>query len=225
MRTKPCMDALTSGDETRSMNDGPCAGGVDGSLKDGHFDAEAWYVVELRNRFTELKARDFLNRSRGFKDERTGEIYCAEAYAAVKQRKRASEVVIHGKLFVRVGQKHRIDLLRQCPYLKRYMTDRARSAAVTGHADFVRVPDRQIETLREILTLADGMVEYSELERPRISDTIRLTDGILSKSKFLRDATGTIEAVGGRNTVTVLLDKIGCFKFVVPTSDVGKIWN
>ena len=181
------------------------------------FDPTAWYVV-LTKRYKELDSRNLLNTPEGFVNNQTQEPYTVEAYAAV-QEDEDNKLVIHGKIFVRVAESHRVDVLKKCPFLKGYLKDPALSLTANDFTDFARVPDREMKALRAILELADGKVEYSDLG---VNDTVKFKKGILSKSEILKDLEGTIELVNGRKKATVILDKIGVFKFILPVSQLRK---
>lgn len=183
------------------------------------FDPTAWYIVQTK-RYTEVSSRDFLNTPQGFVNDSTKEPYTVEAYAAV-QEDEGNRLVIHGKIFVRVGEINRVDVLRKCPHLKGYVKDLARTHTENDFTDFARVPDREIKALREILEIADGAVEYSEAPF-RVHDSVRISKGILSRSEELKGMKGTVEMVNGRKRATVILDKLGVFKFTLPLSQLRK---
>ncbi|MBQ8464199.1 MAG: hypothetical protein IJ544_08825 [Prevotella sp.] len=183
------------------------------------FDPTAWYVVQTK-RYKEVESRDFLNSPKGFVNERTEQPYTVEAYAAI-QEDEGSKVVIHGKIFVRVDKDNRIDILKKCLYLKGYVKDKALSRTENDFTDFARVPDREIKALRAILEMADGEVEYFEAPF-RLNDAVKISKGILSKSEELKGMEGTVEMINGRNRVTVVLDKLGVFKFNLPASLLQK---
>jgi len=184
------------------------------------FDPTAWYVVQTK-RYKEVSSRDFLNTSKGFVNDTTNKPYTVEAYAAI-QEDEDNRLVIYGKIFVRVDEANRIDVLRKCAYLRGYVKDRALTLTENDFTDFARVPDREIRALRTILEIADGDVEHSE--NPfSVNDTVKFKKGILSKSEALKDMKGTIEMVNGRKRATIILDKLGVFKFTLPVSQLRKI--
>ena len=184
------------------------------------FDPTAWYVVQTQ-RYKEVESRDLLSSPKGFVNEITKETYTVEAYAAI-QEDEGNRLVIHGKIFIRVEEINRIDVLRKCPHLKGYVKDLALAHTENDFTDFARVPDREIKALRAILELADGDVEYSEFPF-RVHDTVKFKKGILSKSEALKDMQGTIEMVNGKKHATVILDKLGVFKFTLPVSQLRKM--
>lgn len=184
------------------------------------FDPTAWYVVQTK-RYKEVSSRDFLNSPQGFVNASTNKPYTVEAYAAI-QEDEGNRLVIHGKIFVRVEEINRVDVLRKCPDLKGYVKDAALTHTENDFTDFARVPDREIKVLREILEIADGTVEYSEAPF-KTNDTVKIFKGILSRSKELKGMEGTIEMVNGRKRATVILDKLGVFKFTLPLSQLRKM--
>ena len=184
------------------------------------FDPTAWYVVQTK-RYKEVSSRDFLNSPQGFINDSTNEPYTVEAYAAV-QEDEDNRLVIHGKIFIRVNAVHRVDVLKKCSYLKGYVKDLALSRTENDFTDFARVPDREMKALRAILEIADGDVEYSE-HSFHVNDTVKFKKGILSKSEALKDMEGTIEMVNGKKRATIILDKLGVFKFNIPVSQLRKM--
>ena len=183
------------------------------------FDPTAWYVVQTQ-RYKEVSSRDFLNSPKGFVNNSTNEPYTVEAYAAV-QEDEGNRLVIHGKIFVRVAEINRVDVLKKCPYLKAYVKDLALARTENDFTDFARVPDREIKALREILEIADGAVEYSE-EPFKINDAVRISKGILSRAEELKGLEGTIEMVNGKTRATVIHDSLGVFKFNISVSQLRK---
>ena len=184
------------------------------------FDPTAWYVVQTK-RHKEVCSRDFLNSPQGFINDSTNEPYTVEAYAAI-QEDEDNRLVIHGKIFIRVDVVHRVDVLKKCTDLKGYTKDRALAYTENGFTDFARVPDREMKALRAILEIADGKVEYSE-HSFHVNDTVKFKKGILSKSEALKDMEGTIEMVNGKKRATIILDKLGVFKFNIPVSQLRKM--
>lgn len=179
------------------------------------YDPTAWYVVHTK-RYKEVSSRDFLNTPQGFVNASTHEPYTVEAYAAI-QEDEDNRLVIHGKIFVRVDEVNRIDVLRKCTFLKGYAKDRALAHTENDFTSFARVPDREIKALRAILELADGDIEY--YEQPfQVHETVKITKGILSKSEELKGLEGTVELVNGRKRATIILDKLGVFKFNLPVT-------
>ena len=195
----------------------PCAGGMPESLKNEPSDSSAWYIAQVK-RHNELVCRKILNSPDRFP-------YKVEAYVAAQQelvlranrtRHIKERVVIAGKIFIRVDQSHRQDVLKQCLLLSRYVKDPSASPTANGHTAFARVPDWEIQRLRDIFTLADGPVEYADT-LPRPHDKIQVLTGPLHGLR------GTVQDVSGRKYATVLLDSLGVFSFKLPISDIAKL--
>ena len=193
------------------------------------FDPTAWYVYGVkRNR--EIETRSFFNDSKDIPFE-------IEAYAAVQQKKvrthkkdqkssgskkLVEKVVIHGKVFIRVDESHRVETLKLCSLLTHCVVDPTLSRTKEGYRDFARVPDAQMNALKAVLALADGDVEFSEEVPPQIHETVVLNDGFFSESEALKGLKGTVEMVNGKKRATVILDNIGCFKFTLSVEDLKR---
>ena len=193
------------------------------------FDPTAWYVYGVK-RNKEIETCSFFNDSKNIPFE-------IEAYAAIQQKKvrtykkgqksdgskkLVEKVVIHGKVFIRVDESHRVETLKQCSLLTHCVVDPTLSRTKEGFRDFARVPDAQIRALKAVLELADGDVEFSEELPPLVHETVTLNDGFLSESDALKDLKGTVEMVNGKKRATVILDKIGCFKFTLSVHDLKR---
>ena len=193
------------------------------------FDPTAWYVYGVK-RNKEIDVCSFFNDSPNIPFE-------IEAYAAVQQKKvrtykkgqhssgskqLVEKVVIHGKIFIRVDESHRVATLKQCPLLTHCVVDPTLSRTKAGFRDFARVPDAQIRALKAVLEHADGDVEFSEELPPQLHETVALNDGFFSESEVLKGLVGTVEMVNGKKRATVILDKIGCFKFTLSVHDLKR---
>ncbi len=193
-----------------------CAGGVperDAIAPEKNF----WYVAVVR-RNNQLVARDQLNRMAQTMD------YPLEAYVAAQQQMRTyanrhlrvvEQVVIPGKLFIRIPEEHRIEVLKFCPYISYFVMDPARSNG-RGGRDFAKVPQREIDVLRTILQEAEGPVTYSE-ERPRKGDNIQVLTG------QFHGLYGKVYDDSGKTHVIVVLDSLGSFTFRLPVAEVAKV--
>ena len=193
------------------------------------FDPTAWYVYGVK-RNKEIETCSFFNDARNIPFE-------IEAYAAVQPKKvrtshkgrksngpkkRVEKVVIHGKVFIRVDESHRVATLKLCNLLTHCMVDPTLSRTENGFRDFARVPDAQIRALKAVLELADSDVEFSEEVPPQLHETVTLNDGFLSESDALKGLRGTVEMVNGKKCATIILDSIGCFKFTLSLHDLKR---
>ena len=193
------------------------------------FDPTAWYVYGVK-RNKEIETRSFFNDSKDIPFE-------IEAYTAVQQKKvrtykkarkssgskkLVEKVVIHGKVFIRVDESQRVATLKLCNLLTHCVVDPTLSRTKEGYRDFARVPDAQMNALKAVLKLADGDVEFSEEVPPQVNETVVLNDGFFSESEALKGLQGTVEMVNGKKRATVILDKIGCFKFTFSVGDLKR---
>ena len=216
------MDVKTdSGSQTISETSSdvlrPCAGGMQKSPKEPPFDPSAWYIAQVK-RHNELVCRKILNDPERFH-------YQVEAYVAAQQelvyranrtRHVKERVVIPGKIFIRVDPQYRQDVLKQCLLLSRYVKDPSASPTASGFTPFARVPDWEVQRLRDIFDLADGPVEYTDA-LPRLHDKVQILAGPL------HGLQGIIEEISGRKYATVLIDSLGTFRFRLPISDIAKL--
>ena len=195
----------------------PCAGGMPESPRKRPEDPSAWYIAMVK-RHNELVCRKILSDPDRFP-------YQVEAYVAAQQelvyranrtRHIKERVVIPGKIFIRVDSRNRQDVLKQCLLLSRYVMDPSASPTASGFTSFARVPDWEIQRLRDIFTLADGPVEYNDI-LPQPHDKIQVLTGPLHGLR------GTVQEVSGRKYATVLLDSLGVFSFKMPISDLAKL--
>ena len=195
----------------------PCAGGMPESPKERPVDPSAWYIAMVK-RHNELVCRKILSDAERFP-------YKVEAYVAAQQelviranrtRHIKERVVIPGKIFIRVDPHNRQDVLKQCLLLSRYVKDPSASPTANGYTAFARVPDWEIQRLRDFFTFADGPVEYTDT-LPRPHDKIQVLSGPLHGLR------GTITTISGRKFATVLLDTLGTFSFRLPIEVIAKL--
>ena len=208
--------SFNEGFKTGEQQRRPCAGGLRPARKKS-FDPTSWYVVIVKQR-NELVSRKILD---GYTD--LG--YSLETYVAAQKslsfsarhpRKIVERVVIPSKLFVRVDEAHRQDVLKLCSFLSGYMMDPSLSLTETGFRAFARVPDQEIRQLRQILDLAEGPVEYFDTV-PRPGDKIQVLTGQFHGLK------GEVFEVSGKHYVTVTLNSLGTFRFRLPLSAIGQL--
>ena len=217
------MGVMTDSVETQSNSETcdnvlrPCAGGISESPRKRSEDPSAWYIAMVK-RHKELVCRKILSDPDRFP-------YQVEAYVAAQQelvyranrtRHIKERVVIPGKIFIRVDPRNRQDVLKQCLLLSRYVMDPSASPTASGFTPFARVPDWEIQRLRDIFTLADGPVEYNDI-LPLPHDKIQVLAGPLHGLR------GTVQDISGRKYATVLLDSLGVFSFKLPISDLAKL--
>jgi len=191
-----------------------CAGGVPKQQQIAS-EKTTWYVAIVR-KHNQLIARDMLNRLASSLD------YPLEGYVASQREvhtyanrhhRVVEQIVIPGKMFIRVPEKHRLDVLRMCSLISYYQMDPA-SRNSQGGRDFAKVPEREMSVLRTILEKAEGPVVYSE-EVPRKGDTIRVLTG------QFHGLYGKVYDDRDKTHVVVVLDFLGSFTFRMPISGIA----
>ena len=106
-----------------------------------------------------------------------GVLRCLVLWAFLRKGKdgkwiQPERVVIHGKIFVRVAEAHRVAVMQQCPYIEKCLTNpKSILDKDTKRTSYARVPDWQIQQVRQILDVADGIVEFTE-EVPEIHENV-----------------------------------------------------
>ena len=204
-------ETTTQNAKTGAQVHKPCAGGMPQTD-----NTDTWFVAIVK-KHNEIRCQDFLNKL-------TSQGYPVESYVANQQilhfysnrtRRLVNHIVIPGKIFIRVNEEHRQDLLKLCPLLSYYKMDPARVTA-SGSRDFARVSDIEIQRLRDILASADGPVEYLETP-PKSGDKIQVLSGRFHglKGYVLEDAD--------KKFAIIILDQLGSFRIKIPTKDLGQI--
>ena len=126
--------------------------------------------------------------------------------------KTVARVVIPSVVFVRCTELQRRREVVTLPFVKRFMTDRARLTPTGSHPVAV-VTDREIRTLRFLLYNSDVPVTVEQ--RPvRVGDRVRVVRGKLIGIE------GNIVRSGGSAYLVVQLDVLGCAKIQIHPDDV-----
>ena len=132
-----------------------------------------WYVAFVGHN-TEKSCRDKL-RQLG-----------VESYVATQEeihewkngrKKKVERVVISTLIFVRVTEKRRRELVH-LPFIKYFLTDKARPVNDFGHHPLAVIPDSQMQQLRFMLYNADEPVSFVA-EHLRLGDHIQVIRGSL----------------------------------------------
>ena len=93
------------------------------------------------------------------------------------RRKKVERVVIPTLLFVRVTEKQRREVVH-LPFIKYFLTNKARSADDFGRHPLAVIPDSQMQQLRFMLFNAENSVGFVS-EHLRLGDHIRVARGSL----------------------------------------------
>lgn len=224
--------------ETPSKKEGPCAGGVSQNGKTFRmlksqrdrrvklrvpirkglppFDPTAWYLYEVE-RNKELASRELLN------DPTIG--FDVEAYVAVQikvrrkaktdQITREERVVIHGKIFVRTPEEHRVEVMKKCPYIKKCVIN-----PVSSSRNFARIPNSQIEDAKGMLEEDEESMVCFSTTPPKVNDDVHFIGGPLSLGGLEGDIKAKVAAVG-KQYAMVAIEGVG-YLWKVPVKDLAK---
>lgn len=151
-----------------------------------------WYIAEVKYNY-ERVCRE------------KAQIFGLEAYVASTKethhydggKKRDVEhILIPCRVFIRMNDSQRVPFMKTCPYVYKFMTDKAGTADAYGHKPYAIVPDDQMQTLQFMLYNASNPVSF--VEHPlHPGDRVRIVRGPLKdlEGAFVRDTSGTHIAV------------------------------
>lgn len=189
-------DSETADAEMRQSN----AGGV---------PKRQWYIATVRQN-TEENCRSLVQRL-GY-----------EAYVASQQetrvyanrhRRTVSRVIIPGIVFVRATEEERLRILKTCPSIPAFMTNKAGRPGEFGRRPMAVVPDSQMATLQFMLYNADAPVSF-------ISTPIRQGDHIRVVRGPFAGFEGVAVSDGGKAELIVNIDFLGAAKTSISVEDV-----
>lgn len=148
-----------------------------------------------------------------------------EAYVASQQetriyanrhRRTVSRVVIPGVVFVRATEEERIQILKTCPLVPAFLTNKAGRLNEYGRRPMAVVPDSQMETLRFMLYHADAPVCFTS-DRIRQGDRIRVVRGPFAGLE------GHAADDASRTELVVNIDFLGVAKTVISVEDIERV--
>lgn len=129
------------------------------------------------------------------------------------RKKKVERVVISTLLFVRVTEKQRREVVN-LPFIKYFLTDKARSANDFGHHPLAVIPDSQMQQLRFMLFNADGPVNF-------ITDHLRLGDHIRVARGSLKGLEGNVVRYkDGASYLVAQIESLGYAMIKVAIEDV-----
>ena len=148
-----------------------------------------------------------------------------EAYVASQQeirvyanrhRRTVSRVVIPGILFVHSTEEERIQILKTCPSVPAFLTNKAGKPNKFGRRPMAIVPDSQMETLQFMLYHADSPVCFTET-RIQQGDRIRVIRGPVIGFE------GQVTEDDKKTELVVNIDFLGAAKTSISVEDIEKI--
>ena len=171
------------------------------------------WMVAIVKRNTEKSSRDKLLESGH------------EAYVATqretrvyqcRKRKEIDRVIITSVVFIRTTEQERLRILRECPFIHYFMTNKAGHTNDFGRHPFVIIPDHQMAQLRFMLYNADAPVNFTD-QPLRLGDHIRVIRGKLAGFE------GQIVRASNTSRIGIQLDFLGCALVEIPQGDLEKI--
>ena len=133
------------------------------------------------------------------------------------RRKLIDRVVIPSVVFIRCTEQERKKEIVALPYIKRFMTDRARQGSTPSGRTIAVVPDEQIEKLRFILYNSDSPVSI-ESAPLRLGDKVRVVRG-----RLMGIVGNVIQHREGNPDIIVQLDILGCARMNISEDDLERI--
>lgn len=175
-------------------------------------DDRQWYVAVTKPRY-EMICRDQVD------------LMCLDAYVAAQEevhvyknrsRRTTHHIVIPKILFVRVNEKERLEILKKCPAVLRFMTNPAAKRNEYGGKLFAVIPDRQMQQLRYALYQTDSPAHFTDVPL-RLGDRIRVARGSLVglEGRVMRDGNSTY--------IVVSIDQLGSVMVSIPPADIERI--
>lgn len=184
-----------------------------GGKSDAVIPHSRWYVAIVGNN-TEKSCGDKLEKA-GY------EIYVPTQREMRRwkngRRKLVERVVIPSIVFIHCTEAERKKEIVGLPYIKRFMTDRARHGNTPTGTSIAVVPDEQIEKLRFILYNSDHPVSI-ESAPLRLGDKVRVVRG-----RLMGLEGNVIQHREGNPDIIVQLDILGCARMSISEDDLERI--
>lgn len=133
-----------------------------------------------------------------------------------RKRTNIERVIITSIVFIHTTERERIHILKECPFVHYFMTDKAGQANDFGRHPFAIIPDHQMEQLRFMLYNADVPVNFTSLPL-HLGDRIRVIRGKLTGLE------GQIARTGNTSHIGIQIDFLGCALVDIPPTDLEKI--
>lgn len=148
-----------------------------------------------------------------------------EAYVASQQetrvyanrhRRTVSHVIISGIVFIRATEEERIQILKTCPSIPAFLTNKASKPNEFGRRPMAVIPDSQMETLQFMLYHADTPVDFTSTP-PQLGDRIRVIRGPFVGFE------GFVTQDDKKTELVITIDFLGAAKTVIGVEDIEKI--
>lgn len=171
-----------------------------------------WLVAVVRTNYEEICRQQL--EDKGYE----AYVACQKETKVYKNRHRreVTRIIIGRTVFVRVNEKQRLQILKDFPIIKCFLTNKAAQANEFGRHPFAVIPDKQMERLQFMLYNANSPVNFTS-EPLRKGDHIRVVRGPLSNLE------GEVIRMGNASYLVVTLNDLGSAMVNIPLDDLEKI--
>ncbi|MCH5174683.1 MAG: UpxY family transcription antiterminator [Prevotellaceae bacterium] len=135
---------------------------------------------------------------------------------ANRHRRTVSRVVISGIVFIKATEEERIQILKTCPSIPVFLTNKAGKPNKFGRRPMAIVPDEQIATLQFMLYHANSPVCFTNIPIKQ-GDRIRVTRGPFTGFE------GFVEEDDKQTELVINIDFLGAAKTSIHVEDIEKI--
>ena len=133
-----------------------------------------------------------------------------------RHRRLVTHIIIPNIVFIRVTEKERLQLLKTCPLITAFLTDKASAPNQFGRHPMAVIPDKQMETLQFMLYHADSPVSFTATPI-QLGDHIRVIRGPFVGFE------GYVTMDDKKPKLIVNIDFLGSAKTSIPIEDIEKI--
>lgn len=193
-------DSETAGTKMRQSN----AGGV---------PERQWYIATVK-RYTEehcCKRVKELGYEAYVASQEETRVY------ANRHRRTITRVIIPSIVFIRATEEERIRILKTCPFIPAFLTNKASKPNEFGRHPMAVIPDSQMATLQFMLHHADTPVSFTDTPLSK-GDRIRVIRGPLAGFE------GFVTQNDKKAELVINIDFLGTAKTSISVEDIEKIF-
>lgn len=171
-----------------------------------------WLVALVKTNFEEVCRKQL--QEKGF-----------EAYVACQKqtrvyrnrhRREVTHIIISRMVFIHINEKERLQILKDFPVIKCFLTNKAAQTNEFGRHPFAVIPDAQMERLQFMLYNAETPVGFTA-EPLRLGEHIRVVRGPLTNCE------GQVIRLGNNSYLVVTLDALGSAMVNISPDDLERI--
>ena len=171
-----------------------------------------WLVALVRTKYEELCRKQL--QDNGYE----AYVACQKEIKVYRNRHRreVTHIIISSMVFVHVNEQERLQVLKDFPVIKCFLTDKAAQPNEFGRHPFAVIPDKQMERLQFMLYNADSAVSFTS-EPLSQGDHIRVVRGPLATLE------GQVIRQNNSSCLVVTLDTLGSAMVTISPDDLEKI--